>query len=110
MSLVPDLGAFHTQAEPPPLFEPYNVRTVVTVQIVIYRRDTVVDSETMAATGKMVKITYASRAPGVAITKNLFGYKGWKTRRGPKTSAHKPMVGALEGIPLQRVGRATIVL
>jgi len=80
------------------------------VQIVIYRRDTVVDGETMAATGKMVKITYASRAPGVAITKNLFGYKGWKTKSGPKTYAHKPMVGALEGIPFERVGRATIVL
>jgi len=64
----------------------------------------------MAATGKMVKITYASRAPGVAITKNLFGYKGWKTKSGPKAYAHKPMVGALEGIPFQRVGRATIVL
>jgi hypothetical protein len=64
----------------------------------------------MAATGKMVKITYASRAPGVAITKNLFGYKGWKTRSGTRTYAHKPTVGALEGIPFQRVGRATIVL
>ena len=64
----------------------------------------------MATTAKMVKITYASRAPGVAITKNLFGYKGWQTRSGPKTYAHKPMVGALEGIPFQRVGRATIVL
>jgi len=64
----------------------------------------------MATTGKMVKITYASRAPGVAITKNLFGYKGWKTRSGSRTYAHKPTVGALEGIPFQRVGRATIVL
>src|SRR5438552_7325283 len=64
----------------------------------------------MTATGKMGKITYASRSPGVAITKNLFGYKGWGTRSGQKTYAHKPMVGALEGIPFQRVGRATIVL
>jgi hypothetical protein len=67
-------------------------------------------SERTAATGKMVKITYASRAPGGAITKNLFGYKGWQTKSGKKSYPHKPMVGALQGIPFQRIGRATIVL
>jgi hypothetical protein len=59
---------------------------------------------------KMVEVTYASRAPEAGMTKKLFGYKGWQTRSGTKTYSHKPIIGALDGIPFQKLGRATIVL
>jgi hypothetical protein len=63
----------------------------------------------MSTTARLVKVRYAARAQ-TAITKKLFGYKGWQTKTGKKTYQHKPMTGRLEGMPIRRLARATIAL
>lgn len=57
-----------------------------------------------------VKIRYESKVPEDTLSKKLFGCREWKTKYRNKVYRHKRIVGALENVPLRRVGRATFVL
>jgi hypothetical protein len=58
----------------------------------------------------LVKIRFESKVPEDTLSKKLFGYREWRTKHGKKEYRHKPIVGALQNVPLRRVGRGTFVL
>jgi hypothetical protein len=59
---------------------------------------------------RLVKIRYKSEIAEAALSKKLFGFPESEEKRGTKVYRHKAIVGILEGVPLRRVARATIVL
>jgi hypothetical protein len=59
---------------------------------------------------RLVKVRYKSDVAEATLSKKLFGVAESDERRGAKVYHHKPVVGTLQGVPLRRVGRATIVL
>jgi hypothetical protein len=59
---------------------------------------------------RLVKVRYKSDVAEATLSKKLFGFPESEERRGTKVYRHKAVVGLLEGVPLRRVGRATIVV
>jgi len=55
-----------------------------------------------------MKVTYRSK--GRNLIKKLFGYGPWKETKRGRTYMHKPILGALSGLPVRKCGRACLVV
>lgn len=57
---------------------------------------------------RLVKLTYRSK--GRNLAKKLFGYGPWKEVKRGKVYRHKRIIGALEGLPVRKCGRACLIV